>query len=84
DAIRDEKVKVLRAVRPIPPERVPDVAVRGQYGPGTLYGERVPGYREEPGVKPGSSTPTYVAVKLEVDNWRWQGVPFFLRTGKRL
>ncbi|GBF05580.1 glucose-6-phosphate 1-dehydrogenase [Deinococcus aerius] len=84
DAIRDEKVKVLRAVKPIPPERVPEVAVLGQYGPGTLYGESVPGYREEPGVKPGSTTPTYVAVKLEVDNWRWQGVPFFLRTGKRL
>ncbi|WP_104989894.1 glucose-6-phosphate dehydrogenase [Deinococcus sp. NW-56] len=83
-AIRDEKVKVLRAVRPIPAGRVPEVAVRGQYGPGTLYGEAVPGYREEPGVKEGSPTPTYVAVKLEVDNWRWQGVPFFLRTGKRL
>ncbi|WP_019587013.1 glucose-6-phosphate dehydrogenase [Deinococcus apachensis] len=84
DAIRDEKVKVLRAVKPIPPGRVPEVAVLGQYGPGTLYGERVPGYREEPGVKEGSTTPTYVAIKLEVDNWRWQGVPFFLRTGKRL
>lgn len=83
-AIRDEKVKVLRAVRPIPAGRVPEVAVRGQYGPGTLYGEAVPGYREEPGVKESSTTPTYVAVKLEVDNWRWQGVPFFLRTGKRL
>ncbi|WP_232337837.1 glucose-6-phosphate dehydrogenase [Deinococcus arboris] len=84
DAIRDEKVKVLRAVKPIPDSRVPEVAVRGQYGPGTLYGETVPGYREEPNVKDGSVTPTYVAVKLEVDNWRWQGVPFFLRTGKRL
>ncbi|MBB5233647.1 glucose-6-phosphate dehydrogenase [Deinococcus budaensis] len=84
DAIRDEKVKVLRAVKPIPRGRVKGVAVRGQYGPGTLYGDRVPGYQEEPNVKPGSATPTYVAVKLEVDNWRWQGVPFFLRTGKRL
>ncbi|WP_235183225.1 glucose-6-phosphate dehydrogenase [Deinococcus phoenicis] len=84
DAIRDEKVKVLRSVKPIPVERVPEVAVRGQYGPGTLYGEKVPGYREEPGVQPGSTTPTYVAIKLEVDNWRWEGVPFFLRTGKRL
>ncbi|WP_425148434.1 glucose-6-phosphate dehydrogenase [Deinococcus sp.] len=83
-AIRDEKVKVLRAVRPIPKEQVGDSAVRGQYGPGTLAGERVPGYREEPGVKPGSSTPTYVAVKFEIENWRWQGVPFFIRTGKRL
>jgi len=84
EAIRDEKVKVLRAVKPIPVDRVPKVAVRGQYGPGALYGERVPGYREEEKVKPDSSTPTYVAVKLEVDNWRWKGVPFFLRSGKRL
>lgn len=84
DAIRDEKVKVLRAVKPIPKARVKQVAVRGQYGPGTLYGEKVPGYRQEPNVNPKSSTPTYVAVKFEIDNWRWQGVPFFLRTGKRL
>ncbi|QLG10628.1 glucose-6-phosphate dehydrogenase [Deinococcus sp. D7000] len=84
DAIRDEKTKVLRAVRPIPLDRVDQVAVRGQYGPGSMDGERVPGYREEPGVKPDSRTSTYVAVKLEIDNWRWQGVPFFLRTGKRL
>ncbi|WP_291428022.1 glucose-6-phosphate dehydrogenase [Deinococcus sp.] len=84
DAIRDEKVKVLRAVKEIPSGRVKSVAVRGQYGPGTMYGEKVPGYREEPNVKARSVTPTYVAVKLEVDNWRWQGVPFFLRTGKRL
>ncbi|WP_221088256.1 glucose-6-phosphate dehydrogenase [Deinococcus aquaedulcis] len=84
NAIRDEKVKVLRAVKEIPSGRVDEVAVRGQYGPGTLYGEEVPGYREEPNVKAGSTTPTYVALKLEVDNWRWQGVPFFLRTGKRL
>ncbi|WP_233218738.1 glucose-6-phosphate dehydrogenase [Deinococcus arcticus] len=84
NAIRDEKVKVLRAVKEIPSGRVNEVAVRGQYGPGTLYGEDVPGYREEPKVREGSATPTYVALKLEVDNWRWQGVPFFLRTGKRL
>ncbi|THF66769.1 glucose-6-phosphate dehydrogenase [Deinococcus sp. Arct2-2] len=84
DAIRDEKTKVLRAVKPIPKSRVKEVAVRGQYGPGTMYGEKVTGYREEPNVRVGSATPTYVAVKLEVDNWRWQGVPFFLRTGKRL
>ncbi len=84
DAIRDEKTKVLRAVRAIPVERVSEVAVRGQYGPGVVDGEKVPGYREEPNVKPQSPTPTYVAVKLEVDNWRWQGVPFFLRSGKRL
>lgn len=84
DAIRDEKVKVLRAVKRIPADRVPEVAVRGQYGPGALDGQTVPGYKQEPDVKRGSRTPTYVAVKLEVDNWRWQGVPFFLRTGKRL
>ena len=83
-AIRDEKVKVLRAVKPIPKDQVKFSAVRGQYGPGTLAGERVPGYREEPGVANGSSTPTFVAIKLEIENWRWQGVPFFIRTGKRL
>ncbi len=84
NAIRDEKVKVLRATKPIPKERVPEVTVRGQYGPGTLHGEHVAGFREEKGVAPESVTPTYVAVKLEVDNWRWQGVPFFLRTAKRM
>lgn len=84
DAIRDEKVKVLRSMRPIPVSRVPEVAVRGQYGAGILNGEAVPGYREEPGVQPNSQTPTYVAVKLEIDNWRWQGIPFYIRTGKRL
>ena len=84
NAIRDEKVKVLRAVKPIPVERVAEVAVRGQYGPGALYGERVKGYREEDKVAPESSTASFVAVKLEVDNWRWSGVPFFLRSGKRL
>lgn len=83
-AIRDEKVKVLRAVKPIPAEAVKFSAVRGQYGPGTLAGERVPGYQEEPGVAQGSSTPTFVAIKLEIENWRWQGVPFYIRTGKRL
>ncbi|OLV16355.1 glucose-6-phosphate dehydrogenase [Deinococcus marmoris] len=84
DAIRDEKTKVLRAVKPIPLGRVKEVAVRGQYGAGSMDGVKVPGYREEPDVKPDSRTATYVAVKLEIDNWRWQGVPFFLRTGKRL
>ncbi|WP_245896019.1 glucose-6-phosphate dehydrogenase [Deinococcus irradiatisoli] len=84
DAIRDEKVKALRAIRRIPLERVSEVAVRGQYGAGTLDGEHVPGYREEPNVQPDSVTPTYVAVKYEIDNWRWQGVPFYVRSGKRL
>lgn len=84
NAIRDEKVKVLKSITPIPKERVSEFAVRGQYGKGTLYGESVAGYREEKGVAPESVTPTYVALKLEVNNWRWQGVPFFLRTAKRL
>ncbi|ADV68017.1 glucose-6-phosphate dehydrogenase [Deinococcus maricopensis] len=79
-AIRDEKVKVLRATRPI----TEDAAVRGQYAAGTVSGEQVVGYRDEPNVKPGSKTPTYVAVKLEIDNWRWSGVPFYLRSGKHL
>jgi len=63
---------------------VDEHAVRGQYGPGTVEGKPVPGYREEPGVKPDSPTPTYAAVRFMVDNWRWQGVPFHLRSGKRL
>lgn len=83
-AIRDEKVKVLKAVKAIPANRVDQVAVRGQYGEGFLYGEAVPSYQAEPDVQEQSDTPTYVALKLEVDNWRWQGVPFFLRTGKRM
>jgi glucose-6-phosphate 1-dehydrogenase len=84
DEIRDRKVDVLRAVRPIPPRRVHDFAVRGQYGAGWMEGERVPGYRQEPGTDPDSTTETFAAVKLFVDNWRWQDVPFYLRTGKRL
>ncbi|MDA2914329.1 glucose-6-phosphate dehydrogenase, partial [Acidobacteriia bacterium AH_259_A11_L15] len=80
DAIRDEKVKVLRSVAPIRPEHV----VRGQYSRGKLNGKEVSGYREEPGVAPDSQTETFVALRLEVANWRWQGVPFYLRTGKRL
>ena len=84
DEVRSKKVDVLHAVRPITPERVSEVAVRGQYGPGYVSGERVPGYRQEPGVSPRSATDTYAALKIEIDNWRWQGVPFYLRTGKRL
>jgi glucose-6-phosphate 1-dehydrogenase len=84
DEIRNRKVDVLRAIRPIPPHQVHDFAVRGQYGAGWLQGERVLGYREEPGVDPDSSTETFAALKLFVDNWRWQDVPFYLRTGKRL
>ena len=84
DAVRDEKVKVLHAIHPPDPERVGEMAVRGQYGAGFVGGERVPGYLEEEGVPPDSTTPTYVALRLEVDNWRWAGVPIYLRTGKRL
>ena len=84
DEIRDRKVDVLRAIRPIPPRQVHSFAVRGQYGAGWMEGERVPGYREEPGTDPDSTIETYAAVKLFVDNWRWQDVPFYLRTGKRM
>lgn len=83
DEVRNKKVDVLRAVRPLA-GRVHEVAVRGQYGEGYLGGERVPGYREEPHVASRSGTETYAALKLEVDNWRWHGVPFYLRTGKRM
>jgi len=84
DPVRDEKVKALRAIRPIRPEQVDEVAVRGQYGPGFIGGQPVPGYRQEPRVDSRSTTETYVALKLFIDNWRWAGVPFYLRTGKRL
>jgi glucose-6-phosphate 1-dehydrogenase len=84
DEIRQKKVDVLRAIRPINPGQVHQSAVRGQYGAGRSDGERVPGYRSEPGVAPDSSTDTFAAVRLYVDNWRWQDVPFYLRTGKRL
>lgn len=84
DTIRDEKVKVLRAIQPLDQNQIQHCAIRGQYGAGHIYGEPVVGYREEPNVSKNSLTPTYVALKLEVNNWRWKGVPFFLRTGKRL
>jgi glucose-6-phosphate 1-dehydrogenase len=84
DAVRDEKLKVLRAVRPIPRDEVSGWAVRAQYVQGVLGGEQVPAYRSEDRVAPDSHTETYAALKLLVDNWRWQGVPFYLRTGKRL
>jgi len=83
-AVRDEKVKLLRAVRPIASEEVFEVAVRGQYGPGKMGGKEVPGYRQEPGVAKDSSTATYAAIKFSIDNWRWESVPFYLRSGKRL
>jgi glucose-6-phosphate 1-dehydrogenase len=84
DMLRDEKVKVTQAVRPPAPEEVPGMAVRAQYGPGVCGGEQVPGYRQEEGVPDTSTTETYAALRLEVSNWRWAGVPFYLRTGKRL
>jgi glucose-6-phosphate 1-dehydrogenase len=84
DEIRNKKVDVLRAMRPIPAERVQDYAVRGQYGAGWMEGEHVPAYRAEPDVDPASAAETLAAVKLFVDNWRWQDVPFYLRTGKRM
>ncbi len=80
DAIRSEKVKVLRSLTPIEPENI----LFGQYTAGTINGEHVPGYHEEPGVAKESRVETFVALKLEIANWRWQGVPFYLRTGKRL
>jgi glucose-6-phosphate 1-dehydrogenase len=84
NSVRDEKVKAMMAVRAIAPERVNEVAVRGQYGAGYVLGDKVVGYREEPGVNPESSTETYAALKLYFDNWRWAGVPFYIRSGKRL
>lgn len=82
--VRNKKVDVLHAIRPIPQDQVHELAVRGQYGGGWLSGEQVTGYRQEPNVASDSLTETYAALKLFVDNWRWQGVPFYLRTGKRL
>jgi glucose-6-phosphate 1-dehydrogenase len=84
DEIRNKKVDVLHAVRPIPQGAVQQYAVRGQYGRGTLHGKKVCEYRREDDVSAHSKTETFAALKLFVDNWRWQGVPFYLRTGKRL
>ncbi|MGC8666740.1 MAG: glucose-6-phosphate dehydrogenase [Chthonomonadales bacterium] len=84
DAIRDEKVKVLRSIRPFTPEYVAQSTVRAQYTAGEIAGMRVPGYLEEEGVPAGSTTETYAAIRLWVDNWRWAGVPFYVRSGKRL
>lgn len=84
DEIRARKVDVLRAIRPIPTDRLHQFAARGQYGPGWIEGERADGYRSEPDVDPVSTTETFAALKLFIDNWRWQDIPFYLRTGKRL
>jgi glucose-6-phosphate 1-dehydrogenase len=83
-AIHDEKVKVLQAMDCIEGDAVETQTARGQYGPGWVDGQPVPGYREEPGVAPNSTTETFAALKLHVDSWRWAGVPIYLRTGKRL
>ncbi|QQD24497.1 glucose-6-phosphate dehydrogenase [Venatoribacter cucullus] len=84
DAIRDEKVKVLKALKPITGTAISDNVVCGQYDAGVSDGKPVPRYRDEPGVQPKSLTETFVAAKVEIENWRWSGVPFYLRTGKRL
>jgi glucose-6-phosphate 1-dehydrogenase len=84
DAVRDEKVKVLRSIRPILRRSVHAHAFRAQYGPGLVNGEPIPGYQEEQGVEANSVTETFVAAKFYIDNWRWRGVPFYLRTGKRM
>ncbi|MCP5279800.1 MAG: glucose-6-phosphate dehydrogenase [Thiobacillus sp.] len=84
DALRDEKVKVLRSIRPIAKRSIHAHAFRAQYKAGLVAGNQVPGYQDEMGVEPDSVTETFVAAKMYVDNWRWRGVPFYLRTGKRL
>jgi glucose-6-phosphate 1-dehydrogenase len=84
DRLRDRKMDVMRALRPIPDDSVSRFAARGQYGSGWIEGEHVPAYRDENGVDPNSPVETFAALKLFVDNWRWQDVPFYLRTGKRL
>ena len=84
NAVRDERAKLLRSIRILKPEEVALDAVAGQYGPARVGGEELPGFRQEPGVDAGSGTDTYAAATFFVDNWRWAGVPFYLRTGKRL
>lgn len=84
DEIRNKKVDVLHAIRPLEPGKAHQAAARGQYAAGWIKGQKVVGYRSEPGVAPDSSSETFAALKLFVDNWRWQDVPFYLRTGKRL
>jgi glucose-6-phosphate 1-dehydrogenase len=83
-AVRNEKLKVLQSIRPYDLEMVAQSVVRGQYAPGVVNGKKLAGYRDEPGVNPNSRTETFVAMKVLIDNWRWAGVPFYLRTGKRL
>jgi glucose-6-phosphate 1-dehydrogenase len=82
--VRDEKIKAMHSAREFTPERVREECVRGQYGAGSIGGKPVPGYREEKGVAPDSTTETFAAVTMWFDNWRWSGVPFYVRSGKRL
>ncbi|MBV8196240.1 MAG: glucose-6-phosphate dehydrogenase [Candidatus Dormibacteraeota bacterium] len=84
ETVRDEKVKLLRAIRPIHPDDALSHTVRGQYGSGWVEGDQVRGYREEPGVASESLRETFVAMKIDIDSWRWAGTPFYIRTGKRL
>jgi glucose-6-phosphate 1-dehydrogenase len=84
DAVRSEKVKVLRALRPMERQRVQESVIRGQYGRGFVRADEVPGYREEPDVAPDSRIETFLAMRVLIDNWRWGGVPFYVRAGKRL
>jgi glucose-6-phosphate 1-dehydrogenase len=84
DSVREQKVQVFRSIRPMSVEDVARLTARGQYGSGMIDGRRVTGYRQEPGVNPNSATETYAAVRFHIENWRWAGVPFYIRTGKRL
>jgi len=84
DRVRDEKVKLMRSIRPFPLDDLNQCIVRGQYSPGSIDGVSVPGYRQEEGVASDSQVETFIAAKVFVDNWRWQGVPFYMRAGKRL
>src|SRR4029079_9753458 len=84
DALRDEKVKVIRAIGEMSSDQITTDVVRGRYGRGWVAAKQVPGYRQEKDVAPESETETFVAARFEVDDWRWSGVPFYLRAGKRL
>ena len=84
NAVRDEQAKILQAIQPFAPEDVLHNAVRGQYGAGEIDGKPLAAYRSESSVAPESNTETFAALKLSIDNWRWAGVPFYVRTGKRL
>lgn len=84
ERVRDEKMKVFNSVRPFPLDRLDEFAVTGQYGAGEINGKNVVGYRSEHGIAPRSKTPTFAAMKVYIDNWRWHGVPFYLRSGKRM